>query len=257
MSYFDGKVVLITGANGGLGAEMVRQLEQTRARLILTDIGDAPAAASPRLIAYIKADIRTRAGCEALVKAVKAVVPEVDVLINNAGLATAGYFVDVPDDKWEAQIEVNLLAPMRLTKLLLPDMIARRSGHIVNISSLGGHVCLPTTTPYATTKWGLRGFGIGLDGEVRDHNIRVSNVYPTFTRTPIIHAERFGAPQKRELPGFMVNDPVKVIRSTLRGISRGKLNIYPSLDTLIIAWLVRIFPGLNRPLTRNLVKYVG
>ncbi|MBI2890451.1 MAG: SDR family NAD(P)-dependent oxidoreductase [Nitrospirae bacterium] len=257
MNYFSDKIILITGANGGLGTELVRQLHVTRAKLILTDIASAPASNSSRTTAYIPADIRTRAGCEALAKAVRKVSRIVDILINNAGLATAGDFVDVPDDEWEAQIEVNLLAAMRLTRLLLPGMIERRSGHIVNISSLGGHVALPKTTTYATSKWGLRGFGMALHGELAGHNIKVSNAYPSFTRTAILDAPRFGYEQKRELPAFMVSEPSAVASKILRGVARGQLHIFPSADARLVALLVRLFPGLNGPLTRLLLKFLG
>lgn len=256
MSYFDGKTVLLTGANGGLGSEMARQLGATSARLVLTDLGPKPVVEHGGVVRYVQADISSREGCEALLGACRDAAPAIDVLINNAGIASVGDFVDVPDEAWERQIDVNLVAPMRLTRRLLPAMIARRSGHVVNVSSVGGHVGMPRTATYAATKWGLRGFGIALRGEVEAHGVCVSTVYPTFTRTPILDADRYGPRARGALPAFLVDRPDAVVRATLAGVARREAHIFPSASARASAALARLSPRLMRALLGRLVAYV-
>ena len=258
MTYFHDKTVLVTGANGGLGAEMARQLADAGARLILTDIGDKSIQTNSQHLAYIQSDLSTADGCKKLIAEAKSASPTLDILINNAGLATVGNFVDTPDDKWEAVLNINLLVPMRLSKLVLPDMIQRQSGHIVNISSVGGFISLPKTSPYVASKWGLRGFGAALRAEVADKNILVSNVYPFFTPTPILQSGRFGkTTQKTELPSFFLDDKKDVIKQTLKGIAAGNLHIFPSFRSKIVGESARFLPEVTEFVTRKFWDYIG
>lgn len=254
MNYFRNKVVLLTGSNGGLGAEMARQLSSAGARLILTDIGEESVFASPNVLAYFRANLSDLAECTALVEFCRTVSPVIDILINNAGMATVGNFVDVPDEQWEPLLRVNLVAPMKLAKLVLPGMIERSSGHIVNISSIGGHMALPTTAPYGASKFGLRGFGLALQGEVKKHGIKVSNVYPSFTRTPILNSERFGYSQQKDLPDFLIDEVPAAVKAMLKGVARGQLEVFPSARAKALTDISRLFPDVMRVLMDQLLK---
>jgi NAD(P)-dependent dehydrogenase (short-subunit alcohol dehydrogenase family) len=137
------KTVLISGAGGGFGRELVRQFRSKGAKLILTDVTerallDVVGAAGDDLIVAIATDLASEEGCDTVVETCtsRGVVP--DILVNNAGIGVAGRLDNVPRDHWESLMQLNLLAPMRLCNQFLPGMIKRGSGHIVNVSSLAG-----------------------------------------------------------------------------------------------------------------------
>ncbi len=157
------QTILVTGATGGFGQSLVKQLLALGARLALADI-DREALherttltlkqyglddRAGNIAGYFAADLASPDGAETLFAEVSRSAPEIDVLVNNAGIAMSGHFVDIPPDRWEALIQVNLLAPMRLTALVLPGMISRRRGHIVNVCSVAGLVGTPYLVPYS------------------------------------------------------------------------------------------------------------
>lgn len=143
-------------------------------------------------------------------------------------------------------MQINLLTPMRLSALFVADMIARRQGHIVNLSSLAGWSAAAGLTHYAASKFGLRGFSEGLFNEVKRYNVYVTAVYPFFSRTPILQAERFGtlAQEFQGLPDRWITDPEKVIRATIQGIVRNQLHVFPDPIAQILHRLKRYSPEL-------------
>lgn len=179
-------VVLITGATGGFGQELTRQLLRAGSRLILTDLDKVflhqraeaiwSEVATGEVIACLTADLATREGCEALYHEVKALGIPVDVLINNAGIAVVGRMDEVPFEPWEQLMQVNLMAPMRLSALFVTDMMARQKGHIVNISSIAGWAAPPGLTHYAASKFGLRGFSEGLFDDVKAYRTHLTSL---------------------------------------------------------------------------------
>ena len=249
-------VVILTGAAGGFGQELTRQLLQAGSRLILTDIklnileDRASQIKSDitkgEIIACIESDLANREGCETLYHQVKALEIPVDILINNAGIGLFGRMDELPPDKWERLMQVNLLAPMRLSSLFVADMIERRQGHIVNISSLAGWVAPAGMAHYSTSKFGLRGFSEGLWQEVKPYNVKVTAVYPFFSRTPILQSEGYGtlAQASGEIAEKLATDPAKVMAKTLRAILRNQLHVFPDKMAYSIQMLQRYFPGL-------------
>lgn len=251
MTDLDRAVVVLTGATGGFGKELTRQLLQAGSQLILTDINrsalDGVAIDSDRgkIIARIESDLSHREGCQDLYDRVKALDVPVDILINNAGIGLFGRMDEVPADKWERLMEVNLMTPMRLSSLFMSDMIERRKGHIVNISSLAGWVAPAGMAHYCSSKFGLRGFSEGLWNEVKPYNIKVTAVYPFFSRTPILQSERFGTlAQAGNLPEQLVTDPAKVMEKTLKAIVRNQLHVFPDRMANTIHLLKQYFPRI-------------
>lgn len=239
MTQFKGAVVLITGAAGGFGQELTRQLLVAGSRLIVTDL-DADRlqqqvaqiqtqVTTGEVIACLAADLSSRDGCDRIYAQVKALDQPVDILINNAGIGLYGRMDEIPSDKWERLMQVNLLAPMRLSTLVVADMIGRRQGHIVNISSLAGWTAPAGMAHYGASKFGLRGFSEGLAQEVAPYNVKVTAVYPYFSRTPILQSERFGSLAKgmNGFPAEMATDPAQVMATTLQGIQRERLHVFP------------------------------
>ncbi|MBW4565088.1 MAG: SDR family NAD(P)-dependent oxidoreductase [Mojavia pulchra JT2-VF2] len=250
-------VVLITGASGGFGQELTRQLLMAGSRLILTDVDEAvlckrvaaiqSVISTGEIISCLAVDLATREGCETLYSQVKALNIPIDILINNAGIAVFGRMDEVPMEKWERLMQINLLTPMRLSALFTADMIARQKGHIVNISSLAGWSAPAGLTHYAASKFGLRGFSEGLFNEVKDYKVKVTAVYPFFSRTPILQSETFGTLGKLIEDGFperLATDPVKVIRATIQGIVHDKLHVFPDPTAKNVHLLKRYSPLL-------------
>ena len=249
-------VVVLTGAAGGFGKELTRQLLQAGSRLILTDLErtllDDRASqikseiTTGEIIACIKSDLSNRESCETLYHQVKALNIPIDILINNAGIGLFGRMDEVPTDKWERLMQVNLLAPMRLSSLFVADMIERRKGHIVNISSLAGWVAPAGMAHYSTSKFGLRGFSEGLWNEVKPYNVKVTAVYPFFSRTPILQSERYGtlAQGTEGFPEHLATDPAKVMEKTIKAIVRNQLHVFPDKMANRIHILKQYFPRL-------------
>ncbi|BDA73147.1 putative dehydrogenase [Calothrix sp. PCC 7716] len=249
-------VVLITGASGGFGQELTRQLLEAGSQLILTDIDEGilrerveaiqTKARTGNVLAILSVDLSTREGCETLYHQVRTLNISIDILINNAGIAFYGRMDEIPNEKWERLMQVNLLAPMRLSALFAADMITRQKGHIVNISSVAGWSGMAGLTAYAASKFGLRGFSEGLFNELKDYNVKVTAVYPFFSRTPILQSERYGTLAKTnlDLPEYLVTDPAKVISEAIQGIVNNKLHIFPDAMARIIHIFKRYLPQL-------------
>ncbi len=251
------KTILITGAGGGFGRQMVLQFHAAGAKLILTDINeqllrDAIDDAGDDLVTSVVADLSTEEGCDALVETCMPLGVVPDILVNNAGLAVAGRLDHVPPERWEMLMQLNLLAPMRLTNRFLPGMIERGSGHIVNISSIAGWVGAEGLSAYCATKFGLRGFGMSLAADLDGTGVEVTNVYPCFSRTPILDSPQYGFDEQRSAPEFLISDPARVVARIVAGVRHNRLNVFPDNYARLIHFLSRFAPWLLRILDRRI-----
>jgi short-subunit dehydrogenase len=261
MTDIQGKTILVTGAAGGFGQQFIRQGLAAGGRLILTDRQGASLEScaqmihdevgSGEIVQCIESDLSTPDGCAALAQSV---TQTPDVLINNAGLGNFGRFDEIPSDQWERLMQVNLLAPMRLVSLFMPDMIARRSGHIVNISSVAGWIGMGGLAAYSASKYGLRGFSESLVEELAPYNIHVTTVFPFYSRTPILNAPRYGSLTAGELPDSVTSDPAQVIREVMEGIRLNKAHVFPDPTARKLHWIKRLVPRLIPILTRQSSK---
>lgn len=256
MTKLNQAVVVLTGATGGFGQELTKQLLQAGSQLILSDINQATLdsyadrisreVTTGKILACIASDLATRDGCTTLYESVKALRVPVDILINNAGIGLFGRMDEVPADKWETLMQVNLITPMRLSSLFVADMIQRQQGHIVNISSLAGWIAPGGMAHYSSSKFGLRGFSEGLFNEVKPYNVKVTAVYPFFSRTPILKSESFGTLAKDggNFPENLATDPAVVMAKTLKAIVRNRLHVFPDKMANRIHLLKQYFPKL-------------
>lgn len=257
MHYFKNKNVLLTGATGGFGTELAKQLSAAGAHLVLTDLKKPATALPQEVIRFYEADLSTKAGCVNLCRQCEEDGQTIDILINNAGLAYIGEFFAVPDEKWERVIQVNLLAPIHLARFFVKGMIARRQGHIVNFSSVGGHIATPFVSSYSVSKFGIRAFGAAIGPELKPYGIFVSDVFPSFTRTPILHSERIGKFSNGTLPEFLLDEPGPVIQNVLEAVARKDSQIFPSLRAITGKALADFSPTIASNLAYELYKYVG
>lgn len=245
-------VVLITGASGGFGRQMTAQFLAAGSHVILSDLDAGRLmtlkaefdSSANQILACIAADLSAMDGCQALFDAVQENDLQPDMLINNAGIAVSGRLDNVPQDRWEALMQINLLAPMRLCHLFVPQMIARRSGHIVNISSVAGWFGPAGATAYCASKFGLRGFSESLAADLEKFSVNVSAVYPFFSRTPILDSEQYGYKQHAVVPDNLVTDPATVVAAMIQGIKRKQLHIFPDKMARRLYYAQRFCPWI-------------
>ena len=249
MSFLRDRIVLITGAAGGLGKEMVKQFLNEGSKLILTDLNqqsltelESKFGKKGEILFSFESDLSSLEGCKKVYDTIKAKNIEVDILINNAGLASIGPFLTTPESEWERQYAVNLLAPVRLTKLFLQDMSKRNSGHLVNIASVASFVASPGLATYSSTKFGLRAFGESLSEELVNTKIRVTNLYPFFTKTPMMQSPQYGFKDKKEIPEFLMSTPEEVIYDLIQGIKKNELHVIPGMIAKTTEFFSRMMP---------------
>jgi len=174
-----GKTVLLTGASTGLGPHIARRLAHGGARFILSARNEAALqnlAGELDNARVIAADLSRRGEPERLARE----AGEVDVLVSNAGIPATGRLATFATDELDRALAVNLRAGMVLAHELAPAMIARRSGHMVFMSSLAGHVAAGGESVYSATKFAIRGFALALREELLPSGVGVSVVCPTF-----------------------------------------------------------------------------
>jgi short-subunit dehydrogenase len=214
-----GARVLITGASSGVGAATARAMADAGARLVLAgrDRSRLESVAAQTGGRALVADIAT--GSRALVER----AGPVDILVSNAGTGWAGPFAQMPSDRLDELMAVNLAAPIRLSRLLLPGMIEQGLGHVVLVSSIAGAIGVGREAVYSATKAGLIAFATALRDELREFpGIGVSVVLPGVVDTPFF--ERRGAPYERAWP--VPIPPERVARAILTAIRRGRAESY-------------------------------
>jgi NAD(P)-dependent dehydrogenase (short-subunit alcohol dehydrogenase family) len=190
--------VLITGSSQGIGFETVLAFARAGHRVYATMRNPsgspalADAAAREKLPITISAmDVDSD---QSVSEAITAILKEgpLDILVNNAGVEAAGSVEELPIGVFRSTMETNYFGPLRCMKAVLPGMRQRRSGCIINVSSVAGRLCPPPMTPYCASKWALEALSECLAGELKTFNVRVALVEPGIIATAM--AERLEAP---------------------------------------------------------------
>ncbi|HEY3311104.1 MAG TPA: SDR family NAD(P)-dependent oxidoreductase [Anaerolineales bacterium] len=180
------KVVLITGASSGFGEDAARRFAAEGAWVVLAarrierlqDLVVRIQAAGGKALAA-PVDVNNRADIDNMVQGVIENCKRIDILFNNAGFGRLNWLDQLDSSRdIQTQINVNLTGLIETTHAVLPHMLAQRSGHIINMSSVAGWIAAPMYSIYAATKFGVRGFTDGLRREVAINGIQVSGVYP-------------------------------------------------------------------------------
>lgn len=218
-----GTKVLLTGATGGLGHAIARALARRGASLVLTgrraDVLE-PLAAELGGVA-VSADLSDVADVERL----GTEHTDVDVLVHNAAVPASGPLAEYTPEQIDRAVQVNLRAPIVLTRMLLPHLQERRRGHVVFISSMSAKAPTADASLYAATKLGLRGFSQGLRPELRPHGIGVSSVFPGFVRD----AGMFADTGVELPPGVGTSSPEQVAAGVVKAVekNRGEVDVAP------------------------------
>ena len=214
-----GRSVLLTGASGGIGAAAARALAARGAAVTASGrrVAELEALASEIGGRALPADLSEPDGPERLVTA----AGHVDVLVANAALSQAGEITSLSPAELDRVLAVNLRAPLMLARLLAEPMAARRSGHVVFVSSLQGKAASPLSALYTATKFGLRGFSLSLRLDMADHGVGVSCVSPGF----VSGAGMFADSGASLPPGVRTVTPEAVARAIVRAIERNRAEV--------------------------------
>lgn len=251
MSRISGSTVVLTGAASGIGRHTALALARRGARLLVVDRDaeglDTLAAELPapgEIVGRVVTDLGVRAGVEAVVDAALALPAGVDIVINNAGICVVAPVEETTLDDIDRLIAVNLTAVMGITQGLLPSMLARGRGHVVNIASASGLAGIPGFVAYGTTKFGVVGYSEGLRNELGGRGIRVTAVCPGVVNTPLIQNLKltgYDEAVRTAIPGYSQE---RIGEDIAKAIARNKPVIAPAGKTM---WLgQRYAPTLLR-----------
>lgn len=249
-----GANALLTGSGGGLGHYIARALAEQGVNLALSDLPNSP---THHLVAEIRnrgvraevvaADLTETASLAELVAHSESEVGPIDLLVNNAGLEFVGPFTSQSREELEAITTVNLLAVMELTRLVLPGMLDRGRGHIVNVASLGGKVPTPLFHTYNATKHGVVGFTHAIRGELEPTPVSISAICPGF----ISRVGMYGRIEDQvEIPSALGTSPPEdvgkaVVRAVAEDLAEVIVNRRPVRP---MAALAAIVPGFAQRL---------
>jgi len=242
----DGARTLVTGATGGIGHAIARRLAAEGANLVLTGrraevLEDLAAEIGAEVVAC---DLADRAAVDDLI----ARSSDIDILVNNAALPASGDILALPTEVIDLGLEVNLRAPIVLSRELATHMAGRRRGHIVFISSLSGKLSSPRTSMYSASKFGLRGFGQGFRHDLSEHGVGVSVIFPGFIRDAGMFADAGLEPP----PGIGTSSPEEVAGAVVTAIvkNKGEVDVCPRQVRLATAF-GGAFPAIAHSLTQR------
>jgi len=241
-----GTTALLTGASGGIGQAIARELHGRGARVLLsgrrtkalealrTELGGSAEA--------IEADLADPGAPAALAERAGAV----DALVANAALPASGPLESFTPEELDRALDVNLRAPIQLTRALLPGMVDRGRGHVVLVSSLAGKVASVGSAVYSATKFGLRGFAAGLREDLHGTGVGVTVVFPSFIRDAGMYADT----QVALPPWVGTRTPADVARAVVRGIETAT----PEIDVMPLPLKLGVIASALSPTTAARVQ---
>ena len=245
-------VILITGASAGIGAATARLFgamgyrvvlaarRQERLETLAQEITAAGGEALP-----VPSDCGELGDVQSLVSRTLSAYGQIDVLFNNAGFGRLDWLEQLdPVSDIAAQIDVNLSGVIQMSRAVLPHMIERRAGHIINMSSIAGFIAAPTYSIYTATKYGVRGFTEALRREVSIYGIRVSGLYPGGVDTEFSQHAGIRRTTGTTTPAALRLSSEQVAEAVLSLVRRPRRElIIPGVMRLAV-WLNSLFPWL-------------
>ncbi len=255
-----GKVVLITGGSRGLGLVMAREFAREGAKIAIcarsleelerarTDLSQSGA----RVLA-VPCDVTDRSQVNEMVDVVRDHFGRIDVLVNNAGVIQVGPIEVMTVEDYEEAMKTHFWGPLYTSLAVLPDMRKRRTGRIVNISSIGGKISVPHLVPYSASKFALVGLSEGLRAELQKDGVVVTTVCPGLMRTGSPRNAYFKGQHRAEYAWFSISDALPVTamkaeraaRQIISACKRGEAEITLSVQAQIAVRFHGLFPGLT------------
>ena len=252
-----GKTAIITGGAGAIALALAKLLEERGYALVLVDFDQARLEAAAAELAgtarTLRADLTDRTDLGRIAELIET-TPDLDLLVNTAGIIRPGTVTDLPYGDLERHVAVNLLAPMRLAQAAARAMVPRGSGCILSLVSVAALVALPGSAAYSASKFGLRGFQIALAQELAGSGVKVRGVFPGAVDTPML---RYEATHGGSALNFLNKDVLtadQVAEACLRAIGGKRLETFLPWGDGLSGRLVSAFPGLMPMLLPYLQK---
>jgi 3-oxoacyl-[acyl-carrier protein] reductase len=253
MRQLRGKRALVTGAASGIGRAIALRLAAEGTHLALLDIQDERlwevAEEVERLgceVLRLPCDLSRSMSIDAAVDRLLAAWPALDLLVNNAGVVYHGPTRTMPAEDWEWLLAINLLAPIHLTRRLLPTLLGRPEAHIVNMASIFGLFPLRKIAAYNVAKYGLVGLSESLRAELGVDGLGVTVVCPGFVDTQLFQSGRNARPNTpmRVPPRWLLCTPQRVAEKTVQAIRRNRRLVLVSPLAYLFHHAKRFAPGL-------------
>ncbi len=193
-----GKTAIVTGSTSGIGLGIARALAADGADILLNGFGDGPEIDQLRdamavqygvKVAYCGADMTKAADIERMVETANHAFGKIDIVVNNAGIQHAAPVQDFPPERWDAVIAINLTAPFLITRAVLPQMLARDWGRIINIASVHGQVASVDKSAYVASKHGIMGFTKAVALETATTGVTCNAICPGWVLTPLVQQQ--------------------------------------------------------------------
>ncbi|REK12057.1 MAG: SDR family NAD(P)-dependent oxidoreductase [Planctomycetota bacterium] len=248
MRDLDGKLALITGAAAGIGRSLALELARRRVHLLLVDIdepgllGTAAEARSPGVdVETCVADLCCPDDLARVVQVARA--RDIDLLVNNAGVAYYGQTHDMSTEQLDRLLGVNLLAPIRLTHELLPTLIEYPCGHVLNVCSVAGLVGVARLSAYNASKFALVGFSEALRAEYGPRGLGVTALCPGLVRTGIFRTAMTGGEKSvPRFPNWIQASPERIARRAVRAVRRNEGLVVPTAAAQLVWGIKRLAP---------------
>ncbi len=251
----NGKTVLITGGSRGLGLVMAREFAREGARLVLcardeTELHRARTDLEGFDVMTVPCDVTDKQTVTEMIERVNARFGGVDVLVNNAGVIQVGPIEVMTPEDFEITMQAHFWGPLNTILAVLPSMRAKKSGRIVNISSVGGKVSVPHLVPYSASKFALVGLSKGLRTELMKDGIKVTTVCPGLMRTGSPRNADFKGKHHLEYAWFSISDALPLLsvsaenaaRQIVRACKRGQAELVISVPAKVAVLFESLFP---------------
>lgn len=249
-----GKRALVTGAASGIGREIALALALEGAHVYLLDIDEAALAEVVRdaRVCGIEAvaarcDLSQPEEITVALKEMRAAWGEIDILVNNAGVAYYGPTEKMTAAQWDWLLGINLLAPIQITRELLPTLLTRPEAHILNVCSIAGLVAGARTTAYHASKFGLVGFTEALRAEFGRRGIGVTALCPGAVRTNLYRSAISGKKRRKVVPdppAWLSTTPERVAVAAVRAIEKNRRFVLLTPLAHVLYNAKRFVPGL-------------
>jgi NAD(P)-dependent dehydrogenase (short-subunit alcohol dehydrogenase family) len=260
------KRIFITGGASGLGRALAERYQRAQWRVAIGDVQEERLAETARVLGRdtlaFRCDVRSVDDLQRVAHELREKWGGVDVVVNNAGIASGGRIDDIPLDEWQRVIDINLMGVVRGCHVFVPLLKEQRSGHIVNIASMAGLLNLPRMSSYNTAKAGVIALSETLRIELAEYGVHVTVVCPSFFRTNL--AESLAASTTKEIADITHRLVTRnkigagiIAERVFRAVQRKELHVLTHRETRV-AWAIKrwlphgVFADLVRRIERKL-----